>query len=73
MALGAHFDSLGSLCAPVPVLFVSLGINVELIQEFLDIALILDFYKASLEVLGEGRLLVAVSLAWWLSASSTAW
>ena len=68
-----HFEKFGSLCAPVSGLLVSIGIYVELGQEVSDIALVLYGYKASLEVLGEGRLLVAVSLAWWLSASSTAW
>ena len=42
MALGMNFDSFGSLCAHVPGLLVSLGIDVELGQEGLDIALILD-------------------------------
>ena len=42
MALGVHSDSFGSLCAPVPGLLVYLGIDVELGQEVLDIALILD-------------------------------
>ena len=42
IALGMHFGSFGSICAPVPDLLVSLGIDVELLQEGLDIALILD-------------------------------
>ena len=62
MALGMHFDSFGSLCAPVPGLLVSLSIDVELVQEGFDITFILDGYKASLEPLGEDHLIVAVSL-----------
>ena len=73
IALGMHFDSFGSICVPVPVLLVSMGIDVELGQEGLYIALILDGYKVSLEILGGGHLIVAVFLAWWFSASSTAW
>ena len=73
MALGMHFDSFGSLYEPVSGLLVFLNFFVELVKEGLDIALILDGYKASLEVLGEGRLCVSISLAWWLSASSAAW
>ena len=42
MPLKIHSDSFGNLCAPVPGLLVSLGIYVELGQEGLDIALILD-------------------------------
>ena len=42
IALGVHFDSFGSLCAPVLGLIVSLGIDVELVQEGLDVTLILD-------------------------------
>ena len=42
MALGIHFDSFGSICAPVPGLLVSLGIDVELEQDGLDIVLIID-------------------------------
>ena len=73
MALGIHFDSFDSLSVPVPSPLGSLDIDVELIQEVLDIALVIDGYKTSIEVLGEGRIIVVVSLAWWLSASSTAW
>ena len=73
MALGMHFDCFGILCTPVPGLLICMGINVELGQEGLDIALILGGYKASLEVLGEGHILVTVSLAWWIIASSAAW
>ena len=36
MAMGMHFDSCGSLPAPIPGLFVSLGILVELVQGGLD-------------------------------------
>ena len=64
MALRMHFGSFGSLCAPVLGLIVSLGIDVELGQEVLDISLILDGNNFSLEVLGQGQLLVAVSLSW---------
>ena len=42
MALGMHFDSFVSLCAPVLGLLVPLGIDVKLVQEFLYIALIVD-------------------------------
>ena len=51
---------------------ISLGINVELGQETLEIALVLDGQKSSIEVLSEVQLLVDVSLTWWLSASSAA-
>ena len=65
-----HVDSCGILRAPVPGLIVSLGIDVELEQEGLDIYLVLDGQKSSLEFLSYGQLLVAVSLAWCLSYSS---
>ena len=42
MALWENFDSFGSLCAPVPDLIIFMGIDVELGQEGLYIALILD-------------------------------
>ena len=71
MALGIQFDSFGNLCAPVPGLLVSLIINDEFGQEGLDITLVFDGQNYSLGFLNEGQLLVAVSLAWWLSASST--
>ena len=71
--MGVHFEIFVSLCAPVPGLLVSLGIDIELGQKGLDIALILDGWKASLEVLGESQLLVDVSLACWFGASSAAW
>ena len=67
-----HFDNFGILCAPIPGVLIYLGIVVELIQEGFDIALVLDGHKARLEVLSEGQILVAVSLAWYLSASSAA-
>ena len=66
-----NFDNCGSLCAHVLGLLVNLVIDVDLGEEGLDITLVLDGHKASLEVIIEGHLLVDVSLAWWLSASST--
>ena len=42
MDLGMHFVSFVSLYDPVPGLLVSMGIGVELGQEGLDIALIID-------------------------------
>ena len=39
---------------------------------WVDITLVLYGHNVSLEVLDEVQLIVAVSLAWWLSASSTA-
>ena len=42
MDFGMHFDSFGSLCAPVPGILVSLVIDIELEQEGLYIALLLD-------------------------------
>ena len=45
-------------------LLVSLGIYVALRQEVLGIALFIDGYKAIIEVLSEGQLLLYVSLAW---------
>ena len=54
VALALHFDSCGIIYAPVLVLLVSLGIDVELGQEGLDIALVLDGQKSSREVLSEG-------------------
>ena len=41
-------------------------------QEGLEISLVLDLHKTILEVLSEGQILVAASLAWWLRASSDA-
>ena len=71
MTLYMHFDNSGSLCAPVPGLIVYLGIYIELGQEGLDITLVLHGKKARLEVLIEGKIIVAVSLYWWLSDSFT--
>ena len=72
MAFGINFDNCVSLHAPVPVLLVSLGMNVELGQKGLYIVLVLDGQNTSLEVLSEGHIIIAVSLTWWLSASSAA-
>ena len=66
-----HVDNGGSLCAPVPGLLFPLGIYVELGQKLFVVTLVLDRNKAILEVLIEGRLFVAVSIAWCLNASST--
>ena len=68
--LGVHFENCDSLHAPVSSLLISLGIDVELVQEVLDIILVLGGQSSSLEVLSEGQIRVAVSLAWWLSAYS---
>ena len=73
MTLGMHFDRFCGIYAPVPGLIVSLGIDVELTQEIPDTDLILDGYKARLEVRSEGQLLVDVSLSWWISAPSATW
>ena len=67
------FVNCGSIYAPVPGLLVSLDIDVELVQEGLDITLVLDGHKASLEVLSEGQIIIDVSLSWWLSDSSAVW
>ena len=64
MDLGIHFDNCGSLRDPVMGLLSSLGIDDELGQENLDINLVLDVQKASIEVLREGQILVYVSLIW---------
>ena len=53
VALGINFDNCGTLCAPVPVLIVSLGIGVELVQEGVDTTLKLDNQEYRLEVLSE--------------------
>ena len=66
-----YFNNWGSLCAPVPVLLVSLGIDVELVQEDLYITLVLGGQKASLEVISEGHIIVTVYLTWWISDYST--
>ena len=63
MTLGIHFDSCGSLRDHFPGLLVSLGIQVELGKEGLDITLLLDGHKASLEFLGGVHILVDISLA----------
>ena len=60
MALGMNFRNCVSLLAPVPGLLVYLGIDVKLGQEGLDIILVIDVQKASLEVLSEGQILVAI-------------
>ena len=70
MALGMNFDNCSSLHDPIPGLRFSMRIFVELEQEGLDTTLVLDGNKASLEVLSEDYLLVAVSLAWCISAYS---
>ena len=62
VALGMYFENCGILCAPVPRLLVYLGIDVELGQEGLYIALVLYRQKDSLEFLSDGQLLVDVSL-----------
>ena len=72
MDLGIHIDSFGSLRAPVPSLLISLVMYVELEQEGLDITLVLDCQKASLEILSKGHIIFSNSLAWWLIASCTA-
>ena len=72
MSLGTQFENFGVLRSPVPVLLVSLGMNVELGQKGLYIVLVLDGQNTSLEVLSEGHIIIAVSLTWWLSASSAA-
>ena len=72
MDLGVRFDNCGSIRAPVPGLLISLVIYIELVQEVLDIALVLDGQKSSLEVLIEVQILVFVSLAWWICDSFAA-
>ena len=61
--LGMKFEYCDSLCDPVLGLLISLGIDVELVQGSLGTTLVLDVQRTRLEVLGEGQLLVAVSLA----------
>ena len=58
-----HFDKLGHLCAPLLGPLVSLGINVELGQEGLNIVCIRDGYEAGFKILGE-IYLPLVSLTW---------
>ena len=62
MDLVVHFGNYDSLRAPVTGLLVYLGIDVELGKEGLNITLVLNVQKASLEVLSEGQLLVDVYL-----------
>ena len=57
VALWVHFDSCGSLRAPVPVQPVSLVVDVELVQKGLNIALVLSVQEASLEFLSEDCLI----------------
>ena len=71
MALGMHFENCGSICEPVTRLIISLGSNVDMGQEGLDITLVLDGKNTSLQVLSAGQILVAVYLYWWINASST--
>ena len=73
MALGTHFDNCASICEPVTRLIISLGSNVDMGQEGLDITLVLDGKNTSLQVLSAGQILVAVYLYWWINASSTDW
>ena len=63
-------ETCGSIHAPVLCLLYSLGIDIELVQKGLGITLVLDGQKDSLEFLNLGQIIVAVSLPWWLSASS---
>ena len=67
-----QFDNCDSLCATVPCLIIYLEIDVELGQEGLGIALVLDGHKASLGVLSDGKILVTVFLDWLISSSSNA-
>ena len=71
MVLDMHFENCFIHRAPVLGLLVSLSIYVELVHTGLDITLVLDDQKSILEFLSEDCLISAVSLAWWLSASST--
>ena len=66
-----HLGNWGSLCAPILGLLVFLVIYVELGQEIFDVTFVLDGNKAILEILSEFQILVYVSLAWCISASST--
>ena len=51
VVLGMCLDYLGCICAPVPILLVSLGIHVEveLSNEGLSVISVLDFQENSLE------------------------
>ena len=51
MTMGIHFDSHGSIQAPVPGLLVYLGIYVELEQEGLNVALVLDAHEDGFKIL----------------------
>ena len=62
MALDMHSDSFVSLCSPVPGLLISLVIFFGLVQEGLEITLVLDDQKSSLEFLSEGQISVTASL-----------
>ena len=66
-----YFENYCILCANSSVLLASPGIGVEFKQEGLGITLVLDGQKADLEFLSGGQLILAVSLAWWISASSS--
>ena len=46
-----HFDRFGCLYAPVPGLLFSLGIYVELEQEGLNVALVLDAHEDGFKIL----------------------
>ena len=59
-----YFDNCGGLHDPVPGLLVSLGIDIELAKEVLDMNLVIDYQNSSLEALSEGQILVSVSLTW---------
>ena len=48
-----QFYRFGNLCAPVPFLIVSLGINVEMVQEGLHVILILDGHEVGFKILVE--------------------
>ena len=71
MPLGIYFGNSDSICDSVLGLLVLLTIDVELVNKYLDIALVLDGQKARLEVLIEDPLLVYVSISLRLSYSST--
>ena len=57
MALRMHFENCVSFRVPFLGLLVSMGIDVKLGQEGLDITLILDGQNTSIEVLSEDQLL----------------
>ena len=66
-----HFENCGSSLSPLLVLIVSLGIDVKLVQEGLEITLVLDVQNTSLEVHSGVQILVDVSLYWQISAYFT--